>query len=158
MASDPAALFVDSPESRALEAVPADARRVVARRLYAALRKVGTPLEQLGASEVHGWLLHCVPDAFRPGDPLAQYVVPVLRALVDFTERTAAQKLTTLRSSIEKLLPELAEALVSGHAHHHAGDEHAPETPYVRESPKVGRNDPCPCGSGKKFKKCHAAA
>ncbi len=25
---------------------------------------------------------------------------------------------------------------------------------YRRESPKVGRNDPCPCGSGKKFKKC----
>ncbi len=30
---------------------------------------------------------------------------------------------------------------------------HWPET-YVRESPKVGRNDPCPCGSGKKYKKC----
>ena len=28
------------------------------------------------------------------------------------------------------------------------------ETPIVRESPKVGRNDPCPCGSGKKYKKC----
>ena len=26
--------------------------------------------------------------------------------------------------------------------------------PYRRESPKVGRNDPCPCGSGKKYKKC----
>ena len=25
---------------------------------------------------------------------------------------------------------------------------------YVREEPKVGRNDPCPCGSGKKYKKC----
>jgi preprotein translocase subunit SecA len=24
-----------------------------------------------------------------------------------------------------------------------------------REEPKVGRNDPCPCGSGKKYKKCH---
>ena len=24
-----------------------------------------------------------------------------------------------------------------------------------RETPKVGRNDPCPCGSGKKYKKCH---
>jgi len=23
-----------------------------------------------------------------------------------------------------------------------------------RDEPKVGRNDPCPCGSGKKFKKC----
>lgn len=27
--------------------------------------------------------------------------------------------------------------------------------PYVREMPKVGRNDLCPCGSGKKFKQCH---
>jgi preprotein translocase subunit SecA len=27
--------------------------------------------------------------------------------------------------------------------------------PVVRETPKVGRNDPCPCGSGKKYKKCH---
>ncbi len=29
-----------------------------------------------------------------------------------------------------------------------------PVMPYVRETPKVGRNDSCPCGSGKKFKKC----
>jgi SEC-C motif domain protein len=29
--------------------------------------------------------------------------------------------------------------------------------PVVREAPKVGRNEPCPCGSGKKFKKCHGA-
>jgi hypothetical protein len=28
----------------------------------------------------------------------------------------------------------------------------------VRESPKIGRNDPCPCGSGKKYKKCCLAA
>lgn len=28
------------------------------------------------------------------------------------------------------------------------------EKPIVREEPKTGRNDPCPCGSGKKFKKC----
>jgi hypothetical protein len=27
----------------------------------------------------------------------------------------------------------------------------------VRHGPKVGRNDPCPCGSGKKYKKCHGA-
>lgn len=27
---------------------------------------------------------------------------------------------------------------------------------YKRTEPKTGRNDPCPCGSGKKFKKCHA--
>lgn len=28
-----------------------------------------------------------------------------------------------------------------------------PET-VVREEPKIGRNDPCPCGSGKRYKKC----
>jgi preprotein translocase subunit SecA len=31
----------------------------------------------------------------------------------------------------------------------------APTQPFVREANKVGRNDPCPCGSGKKFKQCH---
>ena len=30
--------------------------------------------------------------------------------------------------------------------------------PVVRDTPKVGRNDPCPCGSGKKYKKCCGAA
>ncbi len=29
------------------------------------------------------------------------------------------------------------------------------QAPFVREGKKVGRNDPCPCGSGKKFKQCH---
>lgn len=28
------------------------------------------------------------------------------------------------------------------------------EETYIREEPKIGRNDPCPCGSGKKYKKC----
>jgi preprotein translocase subunit SecA len=26
---------------------------------------------------------------------------------------------------------------------------------FVRDGQKVGRNDPCPCGSGKKYKQCH---
>jgi preprotein translocase subunit SecA len=29
--------------------------------------------------------------------------------------------------------------------------------PTVSKDAKVGRNDPCPCGSGKKYKKCHGA-
>lgn len=33
-------------------------------------------------------------------------------------------------------------------------DDWEPQQPYVREIPKIGRNDPCPCGSGKKYKKC----
>jgi len=30
-----------------------------------------------------------------------------------------------------------------------------PKRPVTRETPKVGRNDPCPCGSGRKYKVCH---
>ncbi len=33
----------------------------------------------------------------------------------------------------------------------------APQAPFVRGDRKVGRNEPCPCGSGKKFKHCHGA-
>lgn len=34
-------------------------------------------------------------------------------------------------------------------------DEGAGAAPFVRPGRKIGRNEPCPCGSGKKFKQCH---
>ncbi len=37
----------------------------------------------------------------------------------------------------------------------HAGEEHAQKTMPVHADRKIGRNDPCPCGSGKKYKNCH---
>ena len=36
-----------------------------------------------------------------------------------------------------------------------AGQTSQPKAEPVRAEPKIGRNDPCPCGSGKKFKNCH---
>jgi preprotein translocase subunit SecA len=44
------------------------------------------------------------------------------------------------------------EALARSSDEGAAAGEH---TPFVREGHKVGRNDPCPCGSGKKYKQCH---
>jgi preprotein translocase subunit SecA len=41
---------------------------------------------------------------------------------------------------------------MSGEQAQQAEENH---TPYVREGEKVGRNSPCPCGSGKKYKQCH---
>jgi SEC-C motif-containing protein len=40
----------------------------------------------------------------------------------------------------------------------YAGQEAARGQTQRRETPKIGRNDPCPCGSGKKYKKCCGAA
>mgnify|MGYP006271752775 CR=1 FL=1 len=36
-------------------------------------------------------------------------------------------------------------------------DATQPRRPFERKLPKVGRNDPCPCGSGRKYKQCHGA-
>ncbi|HYL91766.1 MAG TPA: preprotein translocase subunit SecA, partial [Alphaproteobacteria bacterium] len=47
---------------------------------------------------------------------------------------------------------ELEQARMAG-----TGNSNTPQQ-VVRGSEKVGRNDPCPCGSGKKYKKCHGAA
>jgi preprotein translocase subunit SecA len=37
------------------------------------------------------------------------------------------------------------------------GNLNQPKQVAISDQPKVGRNDPCPCNSGKKFKKCHGA-
>ena len=38
-----------------------------------------------------------------------------------------------------------------------AGEDEGKPRTVVSDSPEIGRNDPCPCGSGKKYKKCHGA-
>lgn len=47
---------------------------------------------------------------------------------------------------------------IDGEGHTHKEGEthqhHAKPETFVRETEKIGRNEPCPCGSGKKFKKC----
>ncbi len=49
-----------------------------------------------------------------------------------------------------------------GHVHgpdcNHGHEHFAPVQQVVRAGPKIGRNDACPCGSGKKHKKCCLAA
>ena len=51
-----------------------------------------------------------------------------------------------------------AQASALPEAEQEAGQQaEAPQQPMVRDAPKVGRNDPCPCGSGKKYKQCCGA-
>ncbi len=41
------------------------------------------------------------------------------------------------------------------HADFEAEEQPQKQQPFVRQGGKIGRNDPCPCGSGKKYKQCH---
>jgi len=86
--------------------------------------------------------------------------------MLDSVKREVTQVLMTVQvrseQDVEAVEPAPAPANVQ---YHHAdyeealaqddqstGEEHKP---FVRNGQKVGRNDPCPCGSGKKYKQCH---
>lgn len=49
------------------------------------------------------------------------------------------------------------ESLEDEEHQHHAGCRHGKQTLPVNNKFKIGRNDPCYCGSGKKYKKCCSA-
>ena len=69
--------------------------------------------------------------------------------MTDTTTATATQAATHSHSH------EHGDDCGCGHDHHHHGHHHhAPVVTYQHAAPKVGRNDVCPCGSGKKYKKC----
>jgi preprotein translocase subunit SecA len=74
----------------------------------------------------------------------------------DGNGRRAPRMVATSADDIEEAFirrkrRELEQARMAG------GGDAAPVQQVVRAQEKVGRNDPCPCGSGKKFKKCHGA-
>jgi uncharacterized protein YecA (UPF0149 family) len=56
----------------------------------------------------------------------------------------------------DKIIERIAERMGNTLSKKHFGITMGikPGAPWKRKAPKVGRNEPCPCGSGKKFKKC----
>jgi preprotein translocase subunit SecA len=72
-----------------------------------------------------------------------------LRVTVVTEDRSRRQ---TMREGREMLLPGSGELTPEQEAARHAG-EAKPEP--IHRGPKIGRNAPCPCGSGKKYKHCH---
>jgi preprotein translocase subunit SecA len=80
-----------------------------------------------------------------------QFVSQVMRA----QPRDAGEDAERLR----RVMEQRARQAVEGRANEEGKIEPAAAQPkpVVREGPKLGRNDPCWCGSGKKFKKCHGA-
>jgi preprotein translocase subunit SecA len=59
------------------------------------------------------------------------------------------------RRKDEQMKFQHAEASALGARSEGGSEEAEQHTPFVRDGRKVGRNEPCPCGSGKKFKQCH---
>jgi preprotein translocase subunit SecA len=112
--------------------------------------------------------------AFGQKDPLVEYKNDAYAMFVDLMDAIKSEVLnnlfrsTTNLQAFEQLLASLPQSLLRSDtvvtarqpAVETAGPASEPdaarkiELPIKRELPKVGRNDPCPCGSGKKFKSC----
>jgi preprotein translocase subunit SecA len=88
-------------------------------------------------------------------DPLREYQREGYEIFVDMIERIKEQtvaNLFRLQVAKEEDLEPLIERPERPMFFSHGEEEGA--TPKKREGKKVGRNDPCPCGSGKKYKRC----
>jgi len=85
----------------------------------------------------------------RVEDQVVRYLFRVELVQMVPTQRRAQVPVRESKAEASALQGERREAQQSPTA--------GPPTTVRRQTPKVGRNDPCPCGSGKKYKKCHGA-
>ena len=86
------------------------------------------------------------------GEEIAALLAPILA----FTEKTSWRGHDLEDDQIEKLQQAIAHNVRAIHAYWLARrpEQEPVARPVRRSGPRVGRNDPCPCGSGKKYKKC----
>jgi preprotein translocase subunit SecA len=86
--------------------------------------------------------------------------------MLDVIKREVTQVLMAVQVRNEAEIEQVEAAPQVGNVqYHHADYEEAlaqdveteveEHQPFVRDGKKIGRNDPCPCGSGKKYKQCH---
>ncbi len=101
-------------------------------------------------------------DTYGETPELAESLVGVMRHLpadpdepADEARRFAEDKRRIERDMPLQDLDEAIEHLIECVLD--AADISRPRKPVARTQPKVGRNDPCPCGSGRKYKQCHGA-
>ena len=92
-------------------------------------------------------------------DPLREYQKEGFSMFEDMMNRIKEEILSTLfRIQLAREEPEKLPAKKKRKLNLiHGGDETAAPATVRRKGKKIGRNDPCPCGSGKKYKKCCGA-
>jgi hypothetical protein len=146
------AAFLDSPQARAL-AGREHARELLERFLTCAYDEIGKAPHLLEGEDVQHILEERLPAHLKPRDPLAEGALETLAAWLDFLgERSVVPHAFEQRRALEEHGRSFVRIVESGAL---AGRAQAKRpAPFVHRADKTGRNDPCPCGSGKKFKQC----
>ncbi len=147
------AAFLDSPQAGGLPGKRADLRTIVERYLTCAYDELGKAPHLLEGDDLQEVLLERLPAHFAKADPLADAVEDVLTAYHAFlVERAVVLHAFEQARALAEHAPAFRRAVATGAL---AGRAPSRKTaPFVHRADKTGRNDPCPCGSGKKFKQC----
>lgn len=150
------AAFLDSSQAQALEGPSVDEqRKIVEKFLHICYEDLGTEPSQLDGHDVHHALGHLLPGKLARKDPLAAHVPAVLPAYFEHLQEAAVVSHSfEIKASLDATMGEFLETVRTGKNAHH-GHHHHKQAPVVNKVEKLGRNDPCSCGSGKKYKKCH---
>jgi preprotein translocase subunit SecA len=91
-------------------------------------------------------------------DPLREYKKEGYALFEELMDRIREETLSTLsRFQVLKKAPQEAPRPKTRRMQLSHGDGEGPPSQVKREGEKIGRNAPCPCGSGKKYKKCCGA-
>ncbi|MEW6266103.1 MAG: preprotein translocase subunit SecA [Thermodesulfobacteriota bacterium] len=90
-------------------------------------------------------------------DPLREYQREGYDMFMDLIERIKTESVTFLSHIRLQRQEDVQEVAPKEQEMHFSHGEQAKAEPVKRKEKKVGRNDPCPCGSGKKYKKCCGA-
>ena len=148
------AAFLDSPQAKALEGVSREeARSIAGLFLACCYEDLGKKPHLLDGDDVHMLLGHRMPERMRRKDPLAVHVPGVLEAFFShLAECEVVARSFEMAQGLASTTGEFLETVRTGENVHHRHDR---PKPVVHRVAKLGRNDPCSCGSGKKFKKCH---
>ena len=100
--------------------------------------------------------------AYGQRDPLVEYKIEGQKMFEQLIETIKAQVANMIfkvsfmeQPKIVKLEERRPDIVGDSHKHQEVISEPAHRQSYRDSAPQVGRNDPCPCGSGKKYKKCH---
>lgn len=96
-------------------------------------------------------------DSYTDEDAVAELLLPIeVLALDRSAEEAPIDGIDDLPAYAREAREDLVGILFD--IRHFWFDRRTSRVPVTREAPKVGRNDACPCGSGRKFKQCHGRA
>ncbi len=100
-------------------------------------------------------------------DPLVEYkreAYTIYEGMKFAIKRAVIERMSHIRLMTQEEIDQIhreqeaqLDAQLRAHQEAQAAQQMAEEKKVIRATIKVGRNDPCPCGSGKKFKSCHGA-